>query len=126
MFYSLSQNKLRQQLSAAAWSKSNLCADSGSLACSGVADFSSLDLEEAGSFLQDPARSIGALDRAPQVLEPGSRFGHEPLQSNQVLSMPKFGVISWCDFRLFLPQHAAAVKGVISLMPCAAVGFAGL
>ena len=40
------------------------------------------------AFFQHPPRSVGALDRAPQVLEPSSRFDHEGLTGKQVLSMP--------------------------------------
>ena len=41
----------------------------------------------------------------------------------QVLSMPCFGVISWCDFRLCLPRVAHASEGCISQKHCAAVLF---
>ena len=39
----------------------------------------------------------------------------------QVLSMPWFGVISWCDFRLYLPRVAHASEWCIALKHCAAV-----
>ena len=54
-----------------------------------------------------------ALDRAPQVLEPRSCFDHEHLLASQVLSMPWFGVISRCDFCLYLPWLAGADQACI-------------
>ena len=37
--------------------------------------------------------------------------------------MPKFGVIFWCDFCRFTPQHAHASKAGISETSVAATGF---
>ena len=103
-----------ENLSAAAWRKTNLGGDGGAFALPGVSCFPTLNLETARALLQYPPRAIGLLDRAPQVLEPWSCFDHEHLLARQVLSMPRFGVISWCDFCRYLPLLAVAGRAAIS------------
>ena len=95
-------------LSAAAGGKTNLGGDRGALAFPGVACLTTLDFEKSRAFFQHPARSVGALDRAPQVLEPRSRFDNERLTGKQLLSIPWSGVISRCDSCLYLPWLAGA------------------
>ena len=54
--------------SAAARGKTNLGGDGGALAFPCVAYLTTLNFEKARMFLQHPPRSVGAFDRAPQVL----------------------------------------------------------
>ena len=82
-----------ENLSAAARSKTNLGGYGRALAIPGVACLTTLDLEKTRAFLQNPRRSVAALDRAPQVLKPRSRFDHEHLIGKH----SQYAVV-WCDF----------------------------
>ena len=64
------------------------------LSVSCIAGFGVLNFEVTGPLLHHSSRTVGALDRATQVLKTGSSFDHEHLMGKQVLSMPWFGVNS--------------------------------